>query len=292
MIYRQDGFKNQRAIILPAMVGTDLKNNRITKLLFVTDIGFYSVAHSHYRHREEGSEQYILIYCVDGIGWVEIPEERKEIHANMFFIIPARMAHKYGASQKNPWTIYWLHFSGSCIQGLFGEKFICSEISNSVEANSHRIKIFEEIYYNLSLGFGTENIEYASTCLWHLLGAFKYASSSHQQIVATDQDIIETTISYMREHLHEKITLETFAKLVNRSASHYSLVFKNRTSKSPIEYFNYLKIQRASQLLDFTSLPVHEIGERLAFDDPFYFSRLFKKIMGMSPSKYRMMEKG
>lgn len=292
MLYKKEGFKNQKAIVLPSLVTGEITNNPLTKLLFVTDIGYYPTAHHHYRHREKGSEQFILIYCVDGMGWVETSEGRKEIHANVFFIIPAHLPHTYGAYEKNPWTIYWIHFSGSAIAELFNNEFICTEISNSTGSYSNRINIFEEIYHNLSIGFGKENLEYASTCLWHLLGAFKYATSSQQLVVAKDSDLIEKTISYMHQHLHEKITLSTLANLINRSASHYSLIFKNRTSRSPIEYFNYLKIQMACQLLDFTDLPVNEIAEKLAFDDPFYFSRLFKKTMGMSPSKYRLTEKG
>lgn len=292
MLYKKEGFKNQKAIVLPSLVTGAITNNPLTKLLFVTDIGYYPTAHHHYRHREKGSEQFILIYCVDGMGWVETSEGRKEIHANVFFIIPAHLPHTYGAYEKNPWTIYWIHFSGSAIAELFNNEFICTEISNSTGSYSNRINIFEEIYHNLSIGFGKENLEYASTCLWHLLGAFKYATSSQQLVVAKDSDLIEKTISYMHQHLHEKITLSTLANLINRSASHYSLIFKNRTSRSPIEYFNYLKIQMACQLLDFTDLPVNEIAEKLAFDDPFYFSRLFKKTMGMSPSKYRLTEKG
>ena len=57
---------------------------------------------------------------------------------------------------------------------------------------------------------------------------------------------------------------------------------------SPINYFNQLKIQKACQLLDFTDKKAKEIAFELAFNDPYYFSKVFTKYMHMSPKEYRM----
>ncbi|HVS95503.1 MAG TPA: helix-turn-helix transcriptional regulator, partial [Puia sp.] len=56
----------------------------------------------------------------------------------------------------------------------------------------------------------------------------------------------------------------------------------------PIEYFNHLKIQKACQYLLHTELRIKEIACKLGFEDPFYFSRMFHKLMGMSPNQYRV----
>ncbi len=73
---------------------------------------------------------------------------------------------------------------------------------------------------------------------------------------------------------------------------YYSKLFRERTSHSPIAYFIQLKICKACELLDHTDLGVREIAIELGYDDPYYFSRLFKKIQGVSPSKYRRDIKG
>jgi AraC-like DNA-binding protein len=52
-------------------------------------------------------------------------------------------------------------------------------------------------------------------------------------------------------------------------------------------YFNHLKMQRACQLLQFTGLRIKEIAAEFGFEDPYYFSRLFTKTMGVSPTDYR-----
>ena len=60
-----------------------------------------------------------------------------------------------------------------------------------------------------------------------------------------------------------------------------------KTGFSPIEYFNHLKVQKACQYLLFTDLRVKEIADKLGIEDPYYFSRMFSKLMGMSPGTYR-----
>jgi AraC-like DNA-binding protein len=101
-------------------------------------------------------------------------------------------------------------------------------------------------------------------------------------------DPVESSISFMQQNLAQLLSLEEIAQSVNFSASHYSAIFRKKTGFAPIEYFNHLKIQRACQYLHFTELRVKEIADKLGFEDPYYFSRLFTKLMGMSPNQYRV----
>lgn len=77
------------------------------------------------------------------------------------------------------------------------------------------------------------------------------------------------------------------AENVNSSSCHFSALFNKRTGFPPIEYFNHLKIQKACQYLQFTQLRIKEIAFKIAINDQYYFSRLFTKVMGLSPSEYR-----
>ena len=64
-------------------------------------------------------------------------------------------------------------------------------------------------------------------------------------------------------------------------------LFKQSTGYSPIDYFIQMKMQKASQQLNFSNLSVKAIAMNMGFDDPYYFSRRFRKIMGSSPKIYR-----
>ena len=61
---------------------------------------------------------------------------------------------------------------------------------------------------------------------------------------------------------------------------------------APVEYLIHLRIRQACRLLDTTGLTVREIGFRVGFEDPYYFSRMFRKLMGQSPRQYRALRKG
>mgnify|MGYP000013614795 FL=1 len=96
----------------------------------------------------------------------------------------------------------------------------------------------------------------------------------------------------MKANLDKQLTLEDMAKSVNYSPTYLSTLFTQKSGMSPINYFNQLKIQKACQLLDFTDKKAKEIAFELAFNDPYYFSKVFTKYMHMSPKEYRMKKKG
>lgn len=101
------------------------------------------------------------------------------------------------------------------------------------------------------------------------------------------KDTAAIAIDYMQQHVSGKLTLSDMAAHVNLSASHFAAVFQKKTGFAPIEYFNHLKIQRACQHLQFTDERIKEISAALGIEDSYYFSRLFKKMIGVSPAQYR-----
>lgn len=293
MLQKKDGFIGQKAIILPYYIKEKLKNNQLTRLLYVTDIGCYPEAKFHYRERPEGAQENILVFCISGRGWVEINNVRRKVERDQFFIIPENIPHSYGVDNSNPWTIYWVHFSGLMSDRFIGKAFSIQEI-NSLEntRNDQRIKLFEEIYQTLSMGFSTENLEFSSIGLWYLLGSFQYVLHFERLNGIKQQDLIEKSILFMQKHLLDKITLSDLAENCGYSISQYSLLFKKKTSRSPIDYYNNLKIQNACHMLDFSDMNIKEISSKLNFEDQFYFSRVFRKIMNLSPLEYRKRKKG
>jgi AraC-like DNA-binding protein len=100
-------------------------------------------------------------------------------------------------------------------------------------------------------------------------------------------DIVEQAIHYMRENVENRITMEEVLRYVGYSQSHFSTVFKNKTGMSPLSYFNRLKVEHACKLLKTTDLKVNQICYKVGIEDSLYFSRLFSKVMGMSPTKYK-----
>lgn len=289
-IKKKEGFNGQKAIVLPRsiLIKTCISNPLLSGM-YLTDIGFYPKAKFHYRERDQGLDQYILIYCIDGKGEVKIGESAYTLIAGNFIVIPADQSHAYASDKNNPWTIYWAHFKGQLVKPLIALMVKKQKgYKGFVQFNESRIKLFEDIYLNLERGYSTDNLCYVNMSFTHFLSSFifdeKFNYSSRKQMV----NPIDVAIEFMQKNLHNTFTLGEVAKAVNLSPSHFSALFKEQTGFAPIKYFNHIKIQKACQYLQFTDLRIKEIAATLGIDDQYYFSRMFSKIMGVSPQDYKI----
>lgn len=288
----QDGFSGERSIVLPEMVRQACGNDEFLSQLYITDIGYYPHAMHHYRERQQGVGQHILIYCVKGSGWYRVDSRRYDVGENQWFIIPQGTPHVYASNNDDPWTIYWIHFTGS-MATFFGDN--CQRPTAISPGTTSRIadrnNLFEDIFLTLSDNYSTDNLRYASSLLYHFLATFRYLKlfrkhNSKQERIDTT-DVVNMAVRFMDENLEKQLTLATIANYIGYSTSQFSLIFRNRTGHSPLNYFNMLKIQRACQLLETTDLKVNQICSKVGIDDSYYFSRLFTKIVGIPPKKYR-----
>ena len=289
MLKKKEGFAGQRSIVLPRKILTGVcVGNPMIERLYVTDIGYYPKAQYHYRQRVHGVDQHILIYCVEGRGKAEVAKKKYELEPGSFIIIPAGQQHWYSASEEDYWTIYWVHFKGAgALQLVSALQEKTYHHHGSVPFQSGRINLFEDIYACLERGYGNDNLCYANVCLYHYVASFIYQDKFNLTDNKQGGDAVELSINHMQQNLSRPLSLEGIAASVNLSASHYSAIFRKKTGFAPIEYFNHLKVQKACQYLLYTELRIKEISDKLGIEDPFYFSRMFNKLMGMSPNQYR-----
>ena len=96
----------------------------------------------------------------------------------------------------------------------------------------------------------------------------------------------------MQENLNTPLRLEDFARKSGLSVSHFSEIFRTQTGQSPMVYFIHLRMRLACRLLDLSNKPIKTVAIETGYRDPYYFSRVFKKSMGISPEKYRNIKKG
>lgn len=97
---------------------------------------------------------------------------------------------------------------------------------------------------------------------------------------------LERTMDYMHTHYPELITREKLAELADMSVWHYAHLFKTRTRHSPMEYLNGIRMNQAKERLLTGGGKVRDVARQVGFADEFYFSRKFKKTVGLSPTNY------
>jgi len=283
------GFAGERIVVLPQATVEAARDHNILKLLYPTSMGYFPKAAGHLRSRESGAEQAIFIYCVRGCGWVVTGVRRREVKRDQLLILPANVAHVYGANKEDPWSVFWFHAAGTSVP-CYLEAFGISR-SNPIVSLANDIQLiehFEEALKALERGFNLSQLLYAAHALTHLLGLMLWHKDQFEQRQATVHERVEKTIEFMRNHLEEPLTVASLATIAGLSASRYSAVFRNNTGHSPIEYLIRLRMQRAVHLLGTTSLPVKIISNKVGWEDPLYFSRLFRSIHGFSPAQYRL----
>lgn len=286
------GFKGQQMIVLPRKIVSDfLTKDPLTKGIYITDIGYYPKAIHHYVEREKGINQHILIYCVEGYGWVEINGKQILIEPSQYITIPANEPHIYGADEEDAWTIYWVHFNGMLAKHIV-ELIIkhSKDYKPYLAYNENRIKLFEDIYEQLDRGYSDDTLRYVNMIFYHFLSSLLY-EEKFNGTQTNKLNAVSTAIELMKQRLGEVLSLCDLAYTSNLSVSHFSTVFKNETGYSPIDYFNHLKIQKACQYLLFTDMSIKEISFSLGIEDQYYFSRMFSKLMNVSPKEYRNRNK-
>lgn len=288
-ILRKDGFLGQRMIVLPENIIEDVAENPLIQPLYLTDVGYFPHAQYHYRERSLGSDQYILIHCIEGMGSITINQKEFKLIPNSFCIIPKHTPHKYLAEPDNPWSIYWLHFKGSKASHLYhkychnGEPCI-----KQIPLDENRNHLFDGMMDILEMGYSMEHLEYININLWHVLSSFlypQYFESTRKHHL--EEDVISASIRFMQNNLDKPLAIKDLADRFHYSTSYFFTLFKKRTGYAPINYFNHIKVQKGCQYLSFSNISIKEICYKLGFEDPLYFSRLFKKVMGISPSQYR-----
>ena len=87
--------------------------------------------------------------------------------------------------------------------------------------------------------------------------------------------------------MSEQLSLKDMVRHSGLSKSHFIRLFKEQTGHSPMDYFIQLKMQHACMLLAYRQDGVKLIGIELGYEDQYYFSRAFRKVIGMSPTQYR-----
>ena len=252
----------------------------------VFSCGYYERAVGHSWERKNLDEA-ILIYCIKGKGYYEYKNRTLTIGAGDVLYCFPKTHHRYYADQDDPWTLYWMHISGNSLaqyEKLMG--ITKQEPVIHLGLYNEAINLFRSLLQNYQ-PIPNEQQWLASTiCAQHILAYISATPRQKPSMIGHTQEM-QSLIDYMQKSVNAHISLDEFAARVDMSPSHLCKVFRGFTGQTPIDYFNRMKIRHACSLLATSKMTMQQIADNLGIDDPYYFSRLFKKIMGLSPKHYR-----
>lgn len=281
---KSDGFRDEKYMIVPTESFTEYMAHPLIRAAYLTDVGFFPKAKEHYREREEGADQYILIYCTEGKGIIEVEDQIYRLEKSDAFCIPRNVRHKYYADEKEPWSILWVHFKGENTKYFPLEERKIVYI-NSGHSDNRMMVLFKLLFRVLERNYTIGNFIYISQVLSLILSEVYFRERVDES--STQDRHVTMVIRYMYQHLRENLTLEEISEEVQLSKSYLNAVFKAQTGKSPVEFFIHLKMQEACKLLKSTDYYIYEVSSELGYTDQYYFSRIFKKVVGVSPKDYK-----
>jgi len=291
--HRREGFPGQHHVVLPPSVVQRALKHPLLRGLMPTDAGAYPHAAGHYVERENGAAGAVLLVCMAGAGWVRWKGREQRLEAGGVALLPPAEAHAYGADDDDPWSLDWTHFAGDeavrwreAVLGRNPES-VCLELPSRLASSLGLARVYER----LEAGYHEPQLLAASAALrWSLAELVRLRHRPGN--IPTVVEAVDATAAWMREHLELRISLEHLAERASLSVSHYSAMFRQRFGFAPIDWLIRQRIQRACQLLDTTGEKIEAVGQAVGFSDPYYFSRIFRRVMGVPPRRYRGMVKG
>lgn len=279
----------RRAVIPQTLVDT-LSEHPLCRDCLPHGVGYYPSAAGHHMERLRPRD-HLLIYCLAGAGLAESAERRQPVQAGDVLLLREGQRHAYQADRHDPWTIYWVHLGGRLVDDYF-DNIVGADRSLVAQVGRHsRLTEDLELLLTTAMRFRAHHQVYAASLLKSVLA---FMALMRRQRAERDAAVDVPRIqAWLQARLHERIELQQLVSATSElSRYHFIREYKRQTGQTPMQAFLHLKISRACYLLDITDLGVTDIARDLGYDDPYYFSRLFKKVMGVPPRDYRRERRG
>jgi len=261
----------------------------------VTDAGYYPAAVGHFVERNAGAPTHLVILCLRGSGWVRWAGETRAIAAGGCVWLPARIGHAYGADEADPWTIVWAHFAGE-EAATWGELAFGAAVARSggvVNLAPDRLDevALDRVHAMLERGFAWRDLVGAGAALRASLVEIARILATTGGVRSARERVAASVEGLRRDWMRPR-RLGELASAAGLSPAHYSCLFREHTGFAPIDFVIRLRVQHACRLLDSTTKSVNEVAAAVGYDDPYYFTRCFRRVMGCSPRDYRKVPKG
>jgi AraC-like DNA-binding protein len=282
---KAEGFSHQIHLVLPPAVVAVALRESITRDLFPPALGYFPAAAGHYVARRAGATESIAILCVDGEGWVEYRKKRSPVHAGELVILPPGEAHRYGAGPR-AWTIYWCHFAGRNAGDFTALVSRAAAQSETLAATGPAVALMEGLLRTLQHGYGRIERVSAATQLAAWFGLLQQLRAEALAPGGSSATRILAVAQWIRSHLAQRVTVAELARFAGLSPSHFNTLFRQRFGYSPLDFHLRSRVQRAGELLASPAVSIAEVAAAVGYEDPLYFSRVFRRVMGMPPSAY------
>lgn len=234
---------------------------------------------------------FLLHQVISGRGTYICREKRYELEAGDAFLVTPNTIIQYYADQEEPWEYVWVGFGGLDAVELMAQTVFTPE--EPVLRRGEHSRELEALLRGVYEQYGSAQWQQLAMTaqLYQLLAFLVRGAGPKAAARQAQRDCAQAAAEYIVAHYEEPISVEWLAE--HTAVSHSSLYrrFVKRFQMSPKRFLLEYRVERACHLLETTDFSVQEVSNSVGFEDPFYFSRAFKEIKGLSPRQYANAKK-
>jgi AraC-like DNA-binding protein len=227
-------------------------------------------------------DRWILCYSVDGHVTYTMDNRKRVISKGDVLFIPPGKARSAQSSSLSPWKFIVI-------------KFRLSQINNETDAFLKAIpnvmkfpgQVMLQNFKEVEAAWRTKKPGHLLKCkgLVYRIMYTIFSETVGKIENSKHANLLSNVLTVIANNTTENFSVQELAEMIGFSPSYFSTIFKQYTGFTPTRYQNYIKMQRAHDLLTYGNHSIAEVAEQVGINDEFYFSRLFKQMIGFPPSQ-------
>lgn len=230
---------------------------------------------------------YKIHYVHCGKGTLYVNNEALPVHEGECFVLYPDTYLYYEADEKNPWHYSWIAFDGTNAEYYLKRANIGKE---TIVVKTFDRSTLEDAFQKLmkiNLSDVTKDLKFISL-LYTILSTFIPPAEEDTETDSLSSEHIKNALKYIHEHFDENISVADIASHLSLERKYFARIFKEQLRMPPSIYLANYRLSQACEMLENTSLNINEIAKKVGYDNPFSFSRAFKKAYNLSPATYRI----
>lgn len=243
-------------------------------------------------HRPRGRLDYQLLYVASGKAHFYFNGVEEIVPAGNMVLYRPKEEQRYYYYGIDQTEVYWVHFTGNNVKNILRRYGIADDAHIIHTGTSLAYKqLFLQMIQELKLckeDYEEMLVNHLSQLLILLHRAIDSRPRGKSPFLMNEMD---AAVRFFHENYNRPISIEDYAADHHMSVSWFIRNFKEYTSSTPAQYILSLRVSNAQTLLEGTSYNITEIANIVGYDNPLYFSRVFRKQCGMSPSDFRKQQK-